>query len=245
MLLNSSGNQIDFIMKERQIKKKMQTLLQGDDLDSILAEIRTFPAKPLITSLMSGLYQTDEKIKWHTVTLMGQVMHDLAGVDREAARVVMRRFLWNLNEESGGIGWGMPEALGEIMAETSWLAEEYSHMLVSYMREENYLELPALQRGLLWGLGRLAMIRPDLLLKNNADGYMELYLESQDQEILGLVSRNFGILGIQEAVPYIRMFLEIDHPVRLYQDRRFIPTTVGELAREALQRLEQNIKHEI
>jgi hypothetical protein len=224
-------------MKERQIKKELQTLLPNKDLDYILAEIRTFPVKPLITPLMSGLYQTDEKIKWHTVTLMGQVMHDLAGGEKEAARVVMRRFLWNLNEESGGIGWGMPEALGEIMAETGWLAEEYNHMLVSYMREENYLELPALQRGLMWGLGRLAMVRPDLLLKNNADGYMELYLESQDKEVLGLASRNFGILGIQEAAPYIETFLDIDHPVRLYQDRRVIPTTVGALAREALNHL--------
>lgn len=221
-------------MKERQIKKKLQNLLQNEDLDCLLAEIRTFPAKSLITPLISGLYQTDEKIKWQTVSLMGQVMHDLAEVDKEAARVVIRRLLWNLNEESGGIGWGMPEALGEIMAETSWLAEEYSHMLVSYMREENYLELPALQRGLMWGLGRLAMVRPDLLLKNNADGYMELYLESQDKEVLGLASRNFGILGIQEAAPYIRTFLDIDQPVRLYQDRRIIPTTVGALAREAL-----------
>ena len=226
-------------MKERQIKKKLQTLLQNYDLDYILTEVRTLPVKPLIAPLMSCLYQTDEKVKWHTVTIMGQVMHDLADIDKEAARVVMRRFLWNLNEESGGIGWGMTEALGEIMAETGWLAEEYSHMLVSYMREENYLELPALQRGLMWGLGQLAMVRPDLLLKNNADGYMELYLESQDKEVLGLASRNFGILGIQEAAPYIRMFLKIDHPVRLYQDRSIISTTVGELAHEALLRLEQ------
>lgn len=226
-------------MKERQIKKRLKILLQNKDLNWLLSEIRTFPVKPLITPLMSGLYQTDEKIKWHTVTLMGQVMHELASDDREAARVVMRRFLWNLNEESGGIGWGMPEALGEIMAETSWLAEEYSHMLVSYMREENYLELPALQRGLMWGLGRLAMERPDLLLENNVDGYMELYLDSPDQEVLGLASRNFGILGIQEAAPYIRMFLKNNHPLRLYQDRRILPTTVAALAGEALNRLEQ------
>ena len=205
-------------MKERQIKKKLRTLLQGNDLDVILDAIREFPLKPLITPLMSGLYQTDEKVKWHTVTIMGKVMHDLATFDREDARIVMRRFLWNLNEESGGIGWGMPEALGEIMAETEWLAEEYSHMLVSYMREENYLELPALQRGLMWGLGRLAMVRPDLILKNNGDGYMELYLESQDMEVIGLVSRNFGILGTQEAAPYIETFTAIEYPGKLYMN---------------------------
>jgi hypothetical protein len=226
-----------FIMKERQIKKKLTILLQEDDLDLILNEIRALPSKNVISPLMSFLYQADEKVKWYSVTVMGQVMRDLAAANKEEARLVMRRILWNLNEESGGIGWGMPEALGEIMAETDWLAEEYGNMLVSYMREENYLELPALQRGLMWGIGRLAMERPDLLLKYNADGYMEHYLESLDQEILGLVSRNYGMLGIQDAVPHIQAFLKNTHPVRLYQDRRILSISVGELAQEALDRL--------
>lgn len=224
-------------MKERQIKKKLTILLQEDDLDLILNEIRAFPSKNVISPLMSFLYQADEKVKWYSVTVMGQVMRDLAAANKEEARLVMRRILWNLNEESGGIGWGMPEALGEIMAETDWLAEEYSNMLVSYMREENYLELPALQRGLMWGIGRLAMERPDLLLRYNADGYMEHYLESLDQEILGLVSRNYGMLGIQDAVPHIQAFLKNTHPVRLYQERRILSISVGELAQEALDRL--------
>ena len=225
-------------MRERAIKKKITPLLKGDNLEQILSEVRLFPAQRVISTLMSGLYQTDAQIKWNCVTIMGQVMDDLAQEDLEAARVVMRQILWNLNEESGGIGWGMPEAMGEIMAVNENLANEYAHMLVSYMREENYLELPALQHGLLWGIGRLALVRPELLLKNDADGYMALYLESPDKVVLGLASRNFGILGIKEAIPYIRNFVDIAQAVSLYQDRQLIATTVAALAREALERLE-------
>ncbi len=224
-------------MKERAIKRKLTPLLQGDDLDIILAEVRAFPPRRVISTLMSALYSTVEQIKWNAVTLMGQVTNDLARTDMEGARVIMRQFLWNLNEECGGIGWGMTEAMGEIMAVNEKLANEYAHMLVSYMREENYLELPAMQHGLMWGLGRLAMVRPELLLKNDADGYMTLYLESPDNVVQGLASRNFGILKIKEAIPHIRAFVDIAVPVNLYQNRRIIPTTVGELAREALQRL--------
>jgi len=47
--------------------------------------------------------------------------------------------------------------MGEILAAHNGLAQEYAHILLSYAREEgNYLELEALQRGLLWGIGRLA-----------------------------------------------------------------------------------------
>ena len=198
-------------MKERQLKKKLHGLLLENDLEFVLDQIALYPGKQMISPLISFLYHSDEKIKWHSVTIIGQVMKSLAAVDKEEARLVMRRLLWNLNEESGGIGWGMPEALGEIMAETKWLAEEYSNMLVSYMREENYLELPALQRGLMWGVGRLALLRPDLLLKYDADGYMEHYLESEDQEILALTSRNFGILGINKLICYKISFRFLFH----------------------------------
>jgi len=55
------------------------------------------------------------------------------------------------------------------------LAEEYLHMLVSYMREDgpkafqdgNFIELPMLQRGLLWGIGRLI---PPLSADSGGDG---------------------------------------------------------------------------
>jgi len=225
-------------LKERAIKKKLLPLLREDDLDHILAVVRQFPPHQVISSLMSSLYQVDERVKWHTVTVIGQVMDAIARTDMEAARVIMRRILWNLNEESGGIGWGMPEALGEIMAVNRQLAAEYAHMLVSYMREENFLELPALQHGLLWGIGRLAMVRPELILKYDGDGYMALFLESPDEVVLGLASRNFGILRTREAAYHIHGFVDSRQPVRLYEDCRLIDTTVGELARQALARIE-------
>jgi hypothetical protein len=224
-------------MKERGVKKKLATILPGADLDHILAEIFELPQQHVITPLISFLYQTDERLKWNAVIAIGQVLDVLAKSDMEAARIIMRRLLWNLNEESGGIGWGMTEAMGEILAVNEDLAKEYAHMLVSYMREENYLELPALQHGLLWGIGRLSMVRPDLLLKNNADGYMALYLESPDTVVQGLASRNFGILGIREAIPHIKRFVNMDQQVNLFQDRQMMRTTVGQLAREALDRL--------
>jgi hypothetical protein len=212
-------------------------LLRGADVELVLAEVRLFPPRLAVPSLLSGLCQTDELVKWNSVTVIGQVMDMIARTDMEAARLIMRRILWNLNEESGGIGWGMPEAMGEILAVNENLAGEYAHMLVSYMREENYLELPALQHGLLWGIGRLAVVRPELLLKHDADGYMAHYLESADAVVLGLASRNFGILKIKEAAYLIRGFVDLKQPVKLYQERRFIATTVGALAREALEKI--------
>ena len=227
-------------MKERQVKKVLPKVLLQDDFTQALEEIRSWPPRSTISPLLSGVYQVDEVFKWRSILALAAVMNDLAHEDMEQARVVMRRIMWSLNEESGGIGWGMPEAMGEIMAQNRALAEEFGHMLVAYMREECYLELPAMQRGLMWALGRLAEVYPEKLLQFDADGYMELYLESPDSEVRALASRNFGILKTREAAHWIKNFYENPKPVRLFVDGSFVDTTVGELAREAVAKIEES-----
>ncbi len=226
------------MMKERQIKKILPAILLQDDFNQALEEIRSWPSRFTISPLLSCIYQQDEVVKWRAILALAMVMNNLAKEDMEAARVVLRRIMWSLNEESGGIGWGMPEAMAEIMAQNRALAEEFAHILVSYMREECYLELPALQRGVMWAVGRLAEVYPEKLLAFDADGYMELYLESADPEVRALASRNFGILKTREAAHWIKNFYDVPKPVRLFVDGGFVDTTVGDLAREAVARIE-------
>ena len=76
-----------------------------------------------------------------------------------------------LNDESGGIGWGAPEAMGEITAENEILAREYHPILVSYIDEKgNPLENHLLERGVMWGIGRLAQKSPELLREVDRSG---------------------------------------------------------------------------
>jgi hypothetical protein len=97
----------------------------------------------------------------------------------ESARVVMRRLMWNLNDESGGIGWGSPEAMGEITAGHGRLADEFAGILISYINPAgNFLEHELLQRGSLWGVGRLAHARP--LLARPAVPFLPAFFESPD-----------------------------------------------------------------
>ena len=102
-------------LRGRQIKKKLRQHLQNDPFDKELDEICRLPLKQTISPLFSFLCSTDEHVKWRAVTALGKVVSDLAASDLESARVVMRRFIWNLNDESGGIGWSSPEILGEIV----------------------------------------------------------------------------------------------------------------------------------
>jgi hypothetical protein len=126
-----------------------------------MTALTAFPARRAVNPLISFFCSGDSLLRWRAVSGMGVVVSGLAEAEMESARVVMRRLMWTLNDESGGIGWGAPEAMGEITARHAGLAAEFASILVSYIRPDgNFLEHPVLQRGLLWGLGRLAHARP-------------------------------------------------------------------------------------
>ncbi|MCK5228748.1 MAG: HEAT repeat domain-containing protein [Desulfobulbaceae bacterium] len=221
----------------RVIKKKIVEILKRDDLEEIISEIRTFSAEKAVHSLFSALCNSDEKIKFHAVSCMGVVVGSIADSQMEPARVIMRRFIWSLNDESGGIGWGAPEAMGEVMACHEGLADEFAQILVSYMREQNYLEYVPLQRGLMWGLGRMACVRRAYLDKWNCAGYLLPYLESEDGVVRGLAAWTAGNLKIVAARDKLAAMVSDITEVRLYTDGRISIFTVGQLARNALNAL--------
>jgi len=217
----------------RGLKYKILEILKKRDLDKGLREISRLPARQAVNPLFSFFYHSDDLIKWRAVTAMGVLVTELAEINMESARVIMRRLLWNLNDESGGIGWGSPEALGEIMARHSKLAEEYSDILISYIRKgQNYIEYEALQRGVLWGLGRLAQDRPQRL--REVPPLLISYLESQDAYLRGIAVWTAGLLRSDLTIKLLQMLSNDNQVIKLFLDGRLIEKTVGYLAREAL-----------
>ncbi len=221
-------------------KRRITQLLGSSDIEAVIAELRQLPAPKVINPLIGALCSTDETVRWHAITALGPVMADLADHDMEAARVVMRRFMWSLNDESGGIGWGAPEAMGEIMASHDGLAGEYAHMLVAYMREDGFfLELEMLQRGLMWGLGRLAQAKADLLNSKDAVTYLLPYLDSTDAAVRGLAAWALGLLQAKEAISKLEKLSSDPGQIKHYLNRVFVDESVGGLVEKALANIQK------
>jgi hypothetical protein len=184
----------------RALKKRVFELLNRSDLDVAVGELCKLPLRSAVNALYSFIQLGDEKIKWAAVKAMGAAVAGLADQDMEAARVMIRRLMWNLNDESGGIGWGSPEAMGEILARHHGLAREYAHILISYIRVDgNYLGNEVLQAGVLWAIGRVGEVYPDLM--RGAAPYLLRYLDSSDVTHRGLAKRALGLLAV-EGVHY-------------------------------------------
>jgi hypothetical protein len=220
-------------MGNRDLKKEIRRLLKSHDFPAALTAFDHMVERQAVNPLLSFFYDIDEVVRWHAITAFGRVLANLADKDLESARVVMRRLIWNLNDESGGIGWGSPEAMGETMACQAVIARQYAHLLVSYINPDgNFLEHEVLQRGLLWGLGRLAHARPPSV--KAAAPFLHPFLKSHDAIHRGLAAWGLGPLMDATAIPLLKSLTDDRIDLTLYTDLQFQRCSVGGLARNAL-----------
>jgi hypothetical protein len=149
----------------RKLKPVIKSIIEHPDFEHQVQQLHDLPPVKTINVLFSFLCSADKFIKDKAVIAMGEVVSKMAETDLESARTVMRRLVWSLNEESGWIGWGSAEAMGEIMARNETLAREYHNLLISFVTEgnNNYLLYDKLRAEVVLGLKRLAQDRPELV----------------------------------------------------------------------------------
>lgn len=219
----------------REIKRALRPLLLEGTPQSVEAELLSHPLRRVVSPLIGFFCDREELVRWRAVTALGMVTNALARENMEEARVVMRRLMWTLNDESGGIGWGAPEAMGEISAVNERLASEYHRILCSYVSEEgNFLEHEILQRGALWGLCRLAEADPEKVTAATPD--VHIHLNSTDPIKQGLALRFAAQIGDQTARPHAEALAASTLPFDLYTGWHVTATTVGDQARYLLQK---------
>lgn len=217
----------------RELKRIVAHLLIAETFPSSLAAISQLPARQVVNPLFAFFCDADALRRWRAVTAMGRVVSSLAEKDMESARVVMRRFMWNLNEESGGIGWGCPEAMGEAMACSAPLAREYRCILISYLNPEgNFIDHPALQEGVLWGIGRLAHANPPAALE--AGRLLARFLPAEIPALRGLAAWAAGPLGCAGLIPALEKLAGDGACFELYDQEQLIRRSVAEVAHQAL-----------
>lgn len=215
------------------LKNHVASVLAMEKMEDMKKALFSQPGRRLTGPLIGNLCSTDILIRWRSITGLGMVAEKLFEEDPESVRWIMRRLLWMLNDESGGIGWGCGEAMGEIMARLPTIAREYHRILVSYMNPEgNHLENPFLQRGVLWGLLRMADVSAAYV--QGLEKSLHHYLASEDAEILAPSLLLAKKIGTPELVPMVEKLLQEAGETLFYTEGRFESLKISDLAVEAL-----------
>ncbi|MGD9975170.1 MAG: DVU0298 family protein [Desulfatirhabdiaceae bacterium] len=212
----------------RRLKPAVIRLIQTSSLQEAINGIHNHPPSKAVNVLLSLLYHPDEQIFWTAVILIGEVVSRLVNHQAESGRIIMRRLMWNLNDESGGIGWGAPETMGEIMARSDLMAREYGRILISYIRPDgNYIEHPVLQRGVLWGLGRLIHTHPEH--GDDMETMLIPFFKSPDPQIRGLAAWTASANSHLRISRFLTGLKDDDASVRFWHNGHMIQTTVRRL----------------
>ncbi|NOY70119.1 MAG: HEAT repeat domain-containing protein [Deltaproteobacteria bacterium] len=221
-------------VSHRRLKAIIGTWLTAYDIDEIMERLSEIAPRRSINCLISCFCHIYPDAAWMARVAAGRITANLEQSDIESARVIMRRFMWMLNDESGGIGWGVPEAMAEAVACSLRLADEYASLLCSYLLPDmNYLEFPALQQGLLWGIGRVAETRPDLMAETG-DALIG-FMSSSDPVHRGYAALAAGRLGVGGKA--LEALTGDDSCIMIFMDEQLMETTVSGLAVAALSRL--------
>jgi len=205
-------------------KHAARRLVEAFDLEGVERWASREPGAFAI--LQSLLFDADEAVRWRTAEAMGRVAALRARTDVERVRDLVRRTLWLMNDESGGILWFGPQVLGAVLAHVPALLGEFLDVLAGFLEEEPF------RTDVRWALWRVALASPDAVAASAA-GALAASLADPSPAVRGQAA-----LALAAASgPAATAALAGDRAPLLVFDPRtgsFRATTVGEAASGAI-----------
>ncbi|AEG58905.1 PBS lyase HEAT domain protein repeat-containing protein [Desulforamulus ruminis DSM 2154] len=209
------------------LRREVSGLLKEARYDQLVA--RTMEERGMIKYLFQPLYHPYGAERWRAIRALGLVSKELAKEDPVAARELIRRLLWSMNDESGTTSWSAPEAIGEMIYHNPDLFQEYISIVVHASEEEIF------HRGIAWTLGRVGPAKPDLVRE-----FIPLliqFLNHSQSEVKGYAAWALGQIGVKEALPHLANLLDDSGAVEVYEEPKVTVKSVNQLVREAIEKI--------
>jgi hypothetical protein len=201
-------------------REEVVACLRAGDLSRLQAAEKPFS---LVRELLSLLYSADRLIHWRAVDALAGVVDGISAGDPGRGRDVLRRLFWALNDESGGNGRDLPEAIGAIIARRPDLYGDLAPVLLSRLGD------PALNRGLLWAAARIGGARPELV--KDFVPAITSYLEDADPDLRAHSVLALGAAGAKPEPQALERLLQDGARASVYLNGELKEATVGEIAR--------------
>jgi hypothetical protein len=179
--------------------------------------------------LLGALYDPDELIRWRTIEAFGEVAVMYDAQNQERVRVMLRGLFWIMNDESGGLGWNAPEAIGQVLYRLPNFIPDFGRILASFTVEEPF------ERGTHWALTQIVPLSP----KTFEDIGEEILssLKNQDPYIRAYAAQILPYLPKDDTVTnQLSDLIEDKTALSIYDTNTgaFTETTVAQTAKVAL-----------
>lgn len=140
------------------LKKTIHHALEKNDFDAVISLAKE--NRKVLSLLVRMAYDKDTLVGWRAIKAIGLASKTLVKTDYDFLRETIRKLLWSLSDESGGIGWAAPEILGEIVSADP---ERFSD-IIPLIAEVYDIEEKVFRPGILYALGKIAEVSPELVI---------------------------------------------------------------------------------
>jgi hypothetical protein len=140
------------------LKQRIRHALEANDLEAVASLAKE--NRKTLSLLVRMAYDKETLVGWRAIRAVGLAAQTLVKTEYDFLRETVRRLLWSLSDESGGIGWSAPEILGEIVSADP---QRFSD-IIPLIAEVYDIEEKVFRPGILYALGKIAEKRPDLVV---------------------------------------------------------------------------------
>jgi hypothetical protein len=234
-------------MTQIEMKKFIHRALEMNDLDAVVLLVQK--ERKALSLLIRMAYDKETLVGWRAIKAVGRIANVLVKTEPEFLRIAVRRLLWSLSDESGGIGWAAPELLGEIVhSDPEGFAD-----IIPLIAEVYGIEEQTFRPGVVYALARIAEVSPEMIvsfqkiiIRSLVDTNPLIRIYALD--LIGLLwpvvcTKNLWSMDYKKKVENLVNNIKIDNKVAwIYKNDGFIDIEVGEYAYIVANKLKKNIK---
>jgi hypothetical protein len=146
------------MVTQLELKKRIVRALETNDYETV----RTFAlqSRKVFSVLVRLAYDKTTLIGWRAIKAIGQVSSLYVRNNYDFLRDAIRKLLWSLSDESGGIGWSAPEILGEIVSADPGKMSDVIPLIADIFTIEERVFRP----GVLYALKKISEARPESIV---------------------------------------------------------------------------------
>lgn len=215
------------------LKQRIHQALEANDLETVVALAKA--NKKVISLLVRAAYDKETLAGWRAIGAIGLAAQALVKTEYGFLRETVRKLLWSLSDESGGIGWAAPEILGEIVSADS---QRFSD-IIPLIAEVYDIEEKVFRPGILYALGRIAEKSPDLVTP-----YKDLIRRALSEgepltrvfalDLLKMLKSRLGKEDMNNLTETMKGLLAGHSEAWVYRNGCFVSIVIGEYAQSIL-----------
>lgn len=236
-----SINQKFYKLSGKKLKNVIIDLLNSDNWEGELIPFIDYFGAKLTNSFFSASYSENKLVSYRAIRSFGLLTKKLSKSEREKIRILVRKCIWMLTEESGGIPWRIPEIIGEIMSNDKFIAEEFCDILFSYINEvesgpENYLEHLPIRKSVYIGINTLSEKYPKIIL-NRKNIIEQRFQNENDPEAIAYLSMIVAKSNLITCDEHLKKFVSNDAIIEYYREDVLVKKSLSQIIQESLSKL--------